>query len=78
MARTVAHMLSGMPSGGGIAYIGVLCGWYGSRGGNYAYGERHGFMGLEREPCKGEHAALATAAPFHHDRSAHHLVTRSA
>jgi len=36
--RTVAHMLSGMETGGGVAWVGVLCDAYGSPGGNYSYG----------------------------------------
>ncbi|KAL4439963.1 hypothetical protein ABPG75_002964 [Micractinium tetrahymenae] len=36
--RTTAHFLSGMNLGGGIAWVGVLCDWYGSPSGNYAYG----------------------------------------
>ncbi|HLF57178.1 MAG TPA: M12 family metallo-peptidase, partial [Thermoanaerobaculia bacterium] len=36
--RTVAHMLSGMETGGGVAWLGVLCDAYGSPGGNYSYG----------------------------------------
>lgn len=36
--RTVAHMLSGMNTGGGVAYVGVLCNYYSSPGGNLSYG----------------------------------------
>lgn len=37
--RTTVHMLSGQPTGGGIAYIGVLCDWYRSRSSGAGYGE---------------------------------------
>ena len=37
--RSVAHMLSGMYTGGGIAYIGTLCDWHGNRAGSNSYGE---------------------------------------
>jgi hypothetical protein len=36
--RTVAHMLSGMSTGGGVAWVGVLCDAYQSPGNNYSYG----------------------------------------
>ena len=36
--RTVAHMLSGRETGGGVAYVGVLCDAFGSPGGNLSYG----------------------------------------
>ncbi len=36
--RTVAHMLSARSTGGGVAYLTVLCDWYGNPGGNVSYG----------------------------------------
>lgn len=36
--RTTAHMLSGKSTGGGVAWVGVLCDNYGSPGGSYDYG----------------------------------------
>ncbi|KAL4426094.1 hypothetical protein ABPG77_002680 [Micractinium sp. CCAP 211/92] len=37
--RTTAHFLSGMNTGGGISWVGVLCDWYNSPTNNFAYGE---------------------------------------
>lgn len=36
--RTLAHMLSGMHTGGGVAWVGVLCSWYGNPSSNLGYG----------------------------------------
>jgi hypothetical protein len=36
--RTVAHMLSGRETGGGVAWLSVLCDWYGNPGNNLSYG----------------------------------------
>jgi hypothetical protein len=35
-------MLPNMPP---LPVVGVLCGWYGSRNNNYAYGEHMGLLG---------------------------------
>ncbi len=40
--RSIAHMLSGMATGGGASYIGTLCDWYASKGASNSYGERIG------------------------------------
>lgn len=67
--RTTVHMLSGQQSGGGVAYLGVLCDWYRSRSSNSGYGEAvcgtRG--GMRIGPC-GRGAwqeALATWEPAH-------------
>ncbi len=44
--RTIVHMLSGMATGGGVAWVGQLCGWYSSKGGNWAY-----VSAIQLKPC---------------------------